>query len=289
MGKKNLQMREDYEEMRKHIIQEAVKYLSGRGKNINTLVLGLSGGIDSALSAVLAREVAIKTEHPVVLRGYSLPIETNEEEAVRAERVAQSVCGAFTLMNLSAPWAEALSMLDPELYQKIVDMNPTLTVGEKIRAGNMKARIRMMYLYNEASKHQGMVLSTDNLTEYFLGFWTLHGDVGDFGLIQNLWKTEVYGLAKHMSKDYPILEESVIAKPTDGLGISDSDIVQILPEWRPSMGTYREAYAYIDKVLLDYVAGSKTYSPGHPVVRRHLDTLFKRRNPYNIKRIGVEA
>jgi len=60
----------------------------------------------------------------------------------------------------------------------------------------MKARIRMILLYDLAGGNDGMVLSTDNYTEYLLGFWTLHGDVGDFGMIQSLWKTEVYDMVE---------------------------------------------------------------------------------------------
>lgn len=52
-----------------------------------------------------------------------------------------------------------------------------------IADGNIQARLRMIYLYNLASIHKGLVLSTDNQTEYQLGFWTIHGDVGDFNPI----------------------------------------------------------------------------------------------------------
>lgn len=58
-----------------------------------------------------------------------------------------------------------------------------------IADGNIQARLRMIYLYNLASIHKGLVMSTDNQTEYQLGFWTIHGDVGDFDPIQDLWKT----------------------------------------------------------------------------------------------------
>lgn len=53
-----------------------------------------------------------------------------------------------------------------------------------------------------ASIHKGLVMSTDNQTEYQLGFWTIHGDVGDFDPIQDLWKTEVYGLANYLRDRY---------------------------------------------------------------------------------------
>ena len=90
----------------------------------------------------------------------------------------------------------------------------------KIRMGNIKARLRMIYLYNLASKSNGLVLSTDNFTEYMLGFWTLHGDVGDFGIIQKVLKgLELYDIARYL--DVP--QEIIDAKPDDGLGIAGGD------------------------------------------------------------------
>ena len=80
-------------------------------------------------------------------------------------------------------------------------------------------------------------MSTDNQTEYQLGFWTIHGDVGDFDPIQDLWKTEVYQLAEWLKLFYytdgddadkaVAIGESIKLTPTDGLGISNSDLDQI--------------------------------------------------------------
>lgn len=106
----------------------------------------------------------------------------------------------------------------------------------------------MIYLYNLASIYNGLVISTDNQTEYQLGFWTIHGDVGDFDPIQGLWKTEVYELAKWLIGYYygcgikkevdadgarkicdmcEAIKKSMSLTPTDGLGISNSDLEQI--------------------------------------------------------------
>lgn len=99
-------------------------------------------------------------------------------------------------------------------------------------------------LYNLASIHKGLVMSTDNQTEYQLGFWTIHGDVGDFDPIQDLWKTEVYELARWLvtryqniaefpnrecweNRAWKAIVESIKLIPTDGLGISNSDLEQI--------------------------------------------------------------
>ena len=109
------------------------------------------------------------------------------------------------------------------------DTRVQVAIDDRIRAGNIKARLRMTYLYDKANKYNGMVLSTDNLTERNLGFWTLNGDVGDFGFLQELWKTEVYGLSKSIGTESVMA--CVNAIPTVGLGITDSDIDQLLPDW----------------------------------------------------------
>lgn len=129
-----------------------------------------------------------------------------------------------------------------------------------IANGNLQARCRMMYLYDIASRHKGLVMSTDNQTEYQLGFWTIHGDVGDFDPIQDLWKTEVYELAKWISNRYKNIEHhhtimtgagsksdaielSIALTPTDGLGISNSDLEQI----------GAKSYDEVDDILSRYI------------------------------------
>ena len=158
--------------------------------------------------------------------------------------------------------------------------------AQKIRHGNMKARIRMIYLYNLAQFNKGLVLSTDNYTEYLLGFWTLHGDVGDYGMIQTLWKTEVYGLSKWIiDTQLPeliqreSLQECIDAVPTDGLGITDSDLDQL--------GC--TSYAEVDRHLLSmFMPVEREATDSYfNVLRRHENSTFKRSNPYNIPRSTI--
>jgi NAD+ synthetase len=93
----------------------------------------------------------------------------------------------------------------------------------KMRQGNMKARMRMMILYDLAQLYRGIVISTDNYTEFLTGFWTLHGDVGDYAPIINLWKSEVFFLSKFLLKECDenqkfALQQCIDATPEDGLG-----------------------------------------------------------------------
>ncbi len=127
-----------------------------------------------------------------------------------------------------------------------------------------------------------MVLSTDNFTEYLLGFWTLHGDAGDYGMIQYLFKTEVYELANYLVSGFKnngehekanALQACIAAIPTDGLGITNSDLDQI----------QATSYQEVDSILNAYQDGD-TSLKSHPVIQRYLNSYYKRENPYNLAR-----
>ena len=127
----------------------------------------------------------------------------------------------------------------------------------KFRMGNIKARMRMIYLYNLAARTGGIVISNDNLTEFNLGFWTICGDVGDFAPIIGLWKTEVYQLAEYMVTyldEYKSanLLSCITANATDGLGISSTDLDQILPDWRDRHQSTKGGYEEVDDIFKKY-------------------------------------
>ena len=140
----------------------------------------------------------------------------------------------------------------------------------------------MVYLYDLASKYGGMVLSTDNYTELLLGFWTLHGDVGDYGMIQNLWKTEIYAMSRYIVSQLKhdnarkSLDACINAVATDGLGITKSDLDQI----------QADSYEEVDQILLKLIYSTNDLKDfeNHPVIQRKRNSEFKRNNPYNIPR-----
>ena len=274
----NLQLKTNYEDMARNAIESGVEYFRANAE-LKSMVIGVSGGIDSALTAVIGRRVCDILGN-VRLSGYFLPMSGNlEDERTRAVEIGSDVCHNFkTVPGLDKAFIDLLNIVDGPLYAKAIVTPGELTVEDKIRMGNIKARIRMIYLYNQARKLNGLVLSTDNYTEYNLGFWSLNGDVGNLGLIQELWKTEVYGIAESIGGP---LGSSVEAKPTDGLGITNSDLDQLLPGW---VGSYRDGYREVDNILIDYLDGNKSYDPEHPVIKRHIATDFKRKDPVTIKR-----
>jgi NAD+ synthase len=260
----------NYQKMVENIRRELKSYIEEH--DLKALVLGVSGGIDSALICALARPVCDDLNIPLIGRSISI-ISNKPEEKRRAHKVGVSFCTDFKEVDLSP------------LFERMLDTYYSLEglkdegVGRKIREGNLKARIRMTYLYDICQANRGIVLSTDNLTELNLGFWTLMGDVGDYGMIQNLWKTEVYEMAKYLCGTYDhagmleSLQSCIEATPTDGLGISNSDLEQI------GVGTYEEA----DDRLMAYL-NSGTEVEGCPVIDRHKRTEFKRLWPITIPR-----
>lgn len=276
----NIQLSSDYGIMIDGAVAEGVDYIK-RHPGIKTLVIGESGGVDSAVVTALCRKICDITGTKLI--GYCLPIKGNHPDEVFRAVLCKQFFDEFEIWHLDGAFEDMLKDIDPILFRKWFDKG-TLSHDEKVLLGNIKARCRMIFLYHRAGKNKGIVMSTDNLTELMLGFWTLHGDVGDFGLIQELWKTEVYGIADTLGG---VLTEHAAATPTDGLGITNSDIDQLLPNWDFKAGNYRDAYRLVDDILIDYLDRQGNFSEDHPVIQRHLNTKFKRNNPANVKRSAL--
>lgn len=273
-----MEITKDFDLLIRNAIKTGKEYVN---KNkIGALVLGVSGGIDSAVTAFLAREVCDQTGAQLIAR--SMPIVSNKpDELSRAKAVGEEYAHDFEEVCLDTAYFDTLKVIDKNLYNKMTGVEDNIYLDDKVLAGNVKARIRMIYLYHLARKNNGMVLSTDNLTELMLGFWTLHGDVGDFGFIQNAWKTEVYGMGDIIGET---VAECCAAKPTDGLGITNSDIDQLLPDWTEDMGSYRGAYREVDDIIVGHMNGASRVPTSHPVIQRVINTKFKRENPVSIPR-----
>ena len=274
-----LTLRTDYERMYENIAQAARQYLNDN-RNLRSLIVGISGGVDSGIVTCLAHE-ALKEFSDVSLMGRSLPIESNtEQEILRGRGIGSNFCDDFEIKDLTEAYRNLYAIFVGEHPRKNDDSQE-----EKIRRGNLKARVRMAYLFDLAHFTKGMVLSTDNYTELMLGFWTLHGDVGNYGLVQYLWKTELYGLARFLAEKYEregqsekaeALCQCIDAVPTDGLGITGSDFDQI------GVTDYESA----DLLLIEYLKGN-TEKANHPTIQKHLGSAYKRLDPQNISREDI--
>ena len=232
------------------LVNKTKEYVVNNG--IQAMILGISGGIDSTVVAAICHEVMVMTGIPLI--GRSLPTNFNkEDETTAATLVGKAFCTDFQTVHIG-DWCNELSS-DFRLLEG--EITP-------IAKGNIQARLRMMYLYNLASIHKGIVMDTDNLTENNLGYWTLHGDVGDFNPIGGLWKTEIFNLAEWLIKEYQsdstilsrpdgiihrlnILEavsKSLNLKPTAGLGITNNDLEEL----------GAESYEQVDYILQEILA-----------------------------------
>lgn len=254
----------NYEHVFNVLVDKTAEYVTEN--NLKAMVLGISGGIDSTVVAAICHEVSKKTGIPLI--GRSLPIKNKSDEFATSVHVGEAFCNEFSVYRLERSYRAALfdacvdagdvNMANSYYLDELEEM-PSRT---PIANGNLQARCRMMYLYDIASRYKGLVMSTDNQTEYQLGFWTIHGDVGDFDPIQDLWKTEVYGLANYLQDHYKskalealrndyketcdnykamscAIYNSCKLVPTDGLGISNSDLEQI----------GAKSYAEVDDIL----------------------------------------
>ena len=225
-------------------IENSRKWLSQyiKDNHLQSICVGISGGIDSTVSCAIAFPVCKELGIPLI--GRSLPTTTNKpDENNIAILVGDAFCSDFKVENIS----EECQKLIYELELKEGKMT-------NLQEGNIKARVRMIYLRHLASIHKGVVLDNDNFTEWNLGFWTVGGDSPmDINLgLHYLWKTEIYELAKYLLEQYNIewkalddfetpeiahkadiacaqykaLKASINLIPTDGNGVSNSDCDQ---------------------------------------------------------------
>lgn len=174
------------------------------------LVVGVSGGIDSALTSALCAHTGR------AVRAFSLPIHQRSDEVGRAERHLAWLVAGFA--NASVGNIDLT-----ETFEAIRTALAGQQPGERALA-NTRSRLRMSALYAIAGQHRMLVCGTGNKVEDFgVGFFTKYGDGGvDISPIADLTKTEVRALAEHLGVGEDILQ----AAPTDGLwadGRSDEE------------------------------------------------------------------
>lgn len=256
--------------------------------NIKSLIIGVSGGLDSGINCALLRPICDKLNIPLI--GRYIHIESNkEEEKQRALQIGDAFCHNFALVDLTKMYHLTLPIFEEETEGMFNSFEKDLSYDDKIRYGNIKARYRMIYLYNLAQKFKGIVVDNDNQTEHLLGFWTINGDVGDITPLFGLFKTEVYELAKCYAnsltdeKAKKALQDVIDAVPTDGLGITNSDVEQF------GVSSYSEVDDILMNVKFNYHPKmiNQLYEKYgkecvDKIINRNKNSYFKRHHPHRI-------
>lgn len=189
------------------------------------VVLGLSGGIDSAVVAVLAKKACKE------LHCYYLPMIDMKRGDFDKDHI-EKLCKRFDLTYQT----EEIGMDVEGIVDNI------LGGVSKVVYGNIKARIRMTILYQYANRLNCLVAGTTNKSEWMIGYFTKYGDGGaDLEPLQHIYKTQVYELAKYL--DIP--NEIIDKPPTAGLWDGQTD-----------EGELKITYKQLDKCLKYYCAVS---------------------------------
>jgi NAD+ synthase len=210
-----------------------------RKNGFTKIVLGLSGGIDSAISAAIAAD-AVGAENVVTV---ALPsMYTSETSIIDAEDSAKRIGCKYQIIPIKDTHAVLLNTLEPYFDGKEPD----------ITEENIQARIRGIILMALSNKHGYMLLSTGNKSEIAVGYATLYGDMcGSYNVLKDLYKTEVYELSNWRNNHIPdlslnrilkVIPENIITKvPTAELRFNQTDQDSLPP------------YDLLDEILFNLI------------------------------------
>lgn len=165
-------------------------------------ILAVSGGIDSAVCAFLCKKAGLD------LYAIVLPY---RKKGLDGKKLAKA---------LKLPKSRIITLDIGSLVDRTVkELRKTVKI-DQVDKGNIMARQRMIIQYALARSLGGLVIGTENLSEYYLGYFTLYGDqASDISPISGLWKTQVYGLAKYLGVPKWVLRK----RPTAGLWPGQTD------------------------------------------------------------------
>jgi len=170
-------------------------------QKIEKAVIGVSGGIDSAVSlAILSNAMPSENIHVMHLPYFDNPIDDIKE-----------LLSQFKIPESNLEIISIKAMVD----NLIKELN--VPEDDIVRRGNIMARIRMITLFDTAKKINGLVIGTENRSEHFLGYFTRFGDAAsDIEPIGHLYKTQVYEIAKHLNIQKSIIDKTPSANLWEG-------------------------------------------------------------------------
>ena len=193
------------------------------------VVLGMSGGIDSALVAAIATDAL----GPKRVRAIMMPSPYTSQESLEDAKLASS--------NLGVDY----SYLDIKNGMDVIDNILLGFEGDKVEPGiteeNIQSRLRGLLLMAISNKYGSMVLATGNKSEYAVGYATLYGDMcGGFAVIKDVWKTDVFRLCEWRNSNIPseflgpngtVIPKRIISKPPSAELREDQKDTDSLPEY----------------------------------------------------------
>ncbi len=234
-------------------------------------VVGLSGGIDSALTACLAR-LAIGPENVVTI---SMPGPFSSKGSVEdGKELAKRLGVEFHIIPITSLYELSLKLFEDLFRSRESD----------ITEENLQARLRAIILMSYSNKFKALVLNTGNKSEAAVGYATLYGDsVGAISLVGDLYKTYVYKIARYINKKYGWIPDRILTKPPSAelrAGQRDEDDI---PPYEMLDSILK---LFLDKNLSKDEIIAKGFSKEvvEEVIRRFYQNEYKRRqSPFCIK------
>ncbi|WP_371068730.1 NAD(+) synthase [Sediminibacillus sp. JSM 1682029] len=217
---------------------------------VKGLLVGVSGGIDSAVVAHLIKRAA--PDHSL---GVILPCKSNPQDMEDAKKVIDS-CG---IDSLTVDLSETHDVLFNNIQKQLNDQQSVNPDNQQLADANLRARLRMSTLYALAANYQYLVVGTDNAAEFYTGYFTKYGDGGvDLVPLVSLGKGEVREMAEYLG----VPDDIVHKQPSAGLWEGQTD--------ENEMGT---TYEKIDR----YLKGGEIPQKDKDIIERlHKKSAHKR-------------
>jgi len=253
------------EQMRRALVLGVRDYV--RRNHVSQAVIGLSGGIDSAVVAVLACE-ALGAENVL---GVLMPSRFSSHHSVTdANSLADNLGMETVTLFIENPVASVETLLETPFAQW--DKSAPDVTEE-----NIQARMRGLLLMAISNKTGRMLLSTGNKSEMAVGYATLYGDMaGGFAVLKDVYKTQVYALAKHFNRKRVVIPQNTIDKPPSAELRPDQKDSDSLPDYE-TLDAILQAYIELGQSVASIAARGFKLDDVHSMIRMLYLAEYKRR------------